>query len=179
MIAAAALVQTSHTEIYAFGTLQWRAAGLGRQTISLAWAIEVMSESVLLIFCGRYIHGVPQALALLMLGGVGAIARWIAMSLAPGAGIVLGLQLLHALSFAATYLAAVSVLGWLDGSQHGAGDDGLRPVDSNLRHGSLSGHGWIGCSGFGIRLGRDASASPSWIGATASAPQGRDGRMHD
>jgi PPP family 3-phenylpropionic acid transporter len=120
VIAAAALIQASHAEIYVFGTLQWTAAGFGRQTISFAWAIGVMSESVLLIFCGRYITGVRQALALLMLGGAGAIVRWVAMSFAPGAGIVLGLQLFHALSFAATYLGAVSVLGWLAGPNHRA-----------------------------------------------------------
>jgi MFS transporter, PPP family, 3-phenylpropionic acid transporter len=117
---AAALVQASHAEIYAFGTLQWKAAGLSAQTISLAWALGVTAESCLFIFCGRYIPGIRQALMLLMLGAAGAILRWIAMSFAPGAPIVLGLQLLHALSFAATYLGAVSILGWLAGPNHRA-----------------------------------------------------------
>ncbi|TAL78413.1 MAG: MFS transporter [Beijerinckiaceae bacterium] len=132
VIAAASLVQASHAEIYAFGTLQWAAAGFGHQTISLAWAIGVMSESVLLIFCGRYIRGVPQALAFLLLGGVGASLRWIAMSLAPDAKIVLGLQVLHALSFAATYLGSVSVLGWLAGPNHRARMQGWLSAASAL-----------------------------------------------
>jgi PPP family 3-phenylpropionic acid transporter len=91
-----------------------------------------MSESVLLIFCGRYIRGVPQALALLLLGGVGASLRWMAMSFAPDAEIVLSLQVLHALSFAATYLGSVSVLGWLAGPNHRARMQGWLSAASAL-----------------------------------------------
>lgn len=120
VIVAAALVQASHAEIYAFGTLLWKTGGLTPQVISLAWAIGVMSESLLFIFGGRYIRGIRHALILLMLGAAGAMLRWLTMSMNPGPGVMLGLQLMHALSFAATYMGAVLVLGWLAGPNHRA-----------------------------------------------------------
>ncbi|MGB8278126.1 MAG: MFS transporter [Methylovirgula sp.] len=120
VIVAAALVQASHAEIYAFGTLLWKTSGFAPEIISLAWAIGVMSESLLFIFGGRHIRGIRHALMLLMLGAAGAMLRWLAMSMNPGPGVVLGLQLMHALSFAATYMGAVLVLGWLAGPNHRA-----------------------------------------------------------
>jgi PPP family 3-phenylpropionic acid transporter len=120
VIFAGALVQASHAELYVFGTLQWKTIGLSPGIISLAWAIGVMSECLLFIFGGRHIRGIRPALMLLTLGAMGAVLRWLAMSLNPGAGIVLALQLTHALSFASTYMGAVLVLGWLAGPNHRA-----------------------------------------------------------
>ncbi|MGO9134009.1 MAG: MFS transporter [Methylovirgula sp.] len=120
VICAAALAQASHAEIYAFGTLQWKLAGFAPQTISLAWALGVTAECLLFIFGGRHIKSVHHALRLLLLGAGGGVLRWLAMSFNPGAGIVLCLQLMHALSFAATYMGSVLVLGWLAGPSHRA-----------------------------------------------------------
>ncbi len=120
VIVAAALVQASHAEIYAFGTLQWNAEGFTPGAVGLAWAIGVMSESLLFIFGGPYIRGTRQALGLLILGAAGAILRWLAMSMNPGAALVLALQIMHALSFAATYMGAVLMLGTLAGRNHRA-----------------------------------------------------------
>jgi PPP family 3-phenylpropionic acid transporter len=120
VIVGSALIQASHAEIYAFGTLQWKAKGLAPEIISLAWAIGVMAESLLFIFGGRYVHDIRQALRLMLFGAAGAALRWLAMSFNPGAGLVLGLQLMHMLSFAATYMGSVLVLGWLAGPNHRA-----------------------------------------------------------
>lgn len=120
VMVAAALVQASHAEIYAFGTLQWKSNGFTSGAIGIAWAIGVMSESVLFIFGGRYIRGIRQALSLLTLGAAGAVVRWVAMSLNPGATIVFLLQVMHSLSFAATYMGAVLALGALAGRNHRA-----------------------------------------------------------
>jgi MFS transporter, PPP family, 3-phenylpropionic acid transporter len=117
---AAALVQSSHAEIYSFGTLQWKANGFTPPIIALAWATGVAGESLLFIFGGRYIRTIRRALLLQLLGAIGAVLRWIAMGFNPGAGLVLALQLMHALSFAATYMGSVLVLGWLAGPNHRA-----------------------------------------------------------
>ncbi|MHB8885896.1 MAG: MFS transporter [Methylovirgula sp.] len=120
VIVAAALVQASHAEIYAFGTLQWKADGFTPGVVGLAWALGVTSESLLFIFGGRFIRGTHHALRLLMFGACGAVLRWLAMSLNPGVALVLPLQAMHALSFAATYMGAVLVLGSLAGRNHKA-----------------------------------------------------------
>lgn len=120
VILAAALVQASHAEIYAFGTLQWKHDGFGGLVIAIAWALGVSAECVLLIFSGRHVPNIRGALRLLLIGAVGAMLRWVAMSASPGAAPVLLLQTLHALSFAATYMGSVLVLGWLAGPHHRA-----------------------------------------------------------
>lgn len=120
VILASALIQSSHAEIYAFGTLQWKMHGFAPAVISLAWALGVASESLLFIFGGRYIQSTRHALRLLLIGGIGAILRWTMMGLSPSAPLVFALQLMHAASFAATYMGSVLVLGWLAGPSHRA-----------------------------------------------------------
>lgn len=120
VILASAFVQSSHAEIYSFGTLQWKASGFAPAVIALAWALGVAGESLLFIFGGRHIRTIRRALVLQLIGAAGAVVRWIAMAFSPGAGIVLCLQLMHALSFAATYMGSVLVLGWLAGPNHRA-----------------------------------------------------------
>lgn len=120
VIFASAFVQASHAEIYSFGTLQWKLSGFAPAIISLAWALGVMAESILFFFGGRYIRTIRRALMLLVIGAAGAVLRWAAMSLNPPPVVTLGLQLMHALSFAATYMGSVLVLGWLAGPNHRA-----------------------------------------------------------
>ncbi|HEY1735877.1 MAG TPA: MFS transporter, partial [Methylovirgula sp.] len=107
VILASAFVQASHAEVYSFGTLLWKTNGFNPAIISLAWALGVTAESVLFIFGGRYIRTIRRALLLLALGAAGGVVRWALMSLNPPAGITLVLQLMHALSFAATYMGSV------------------------------------------------------------------------
>jgi PPP family 3-phenylpropionic acid transporter len=67
-IGAAALIQASHAEIYSFGTIHWRHAGLAPDQISAAWAIGVASESVLFLVAARYFRTDRNAIAFLLLG---------------------------------------------------------------------------------------------------------------
>jgi PPP family 3-phenylpropionic acid transporter len=119
-IAAAALVQASHAEVYTFGTLHWRALGLSPSFIGIAWASGVACESVFFVAVGRLSGGERGAAVLLILGGAGATIRWTAMSFDPPAGLLLVLQGMHALSFAATYTGSVILLGSLAGPHHRA-----------------------------------------------------------
>ncbi|MDR3463791.1 MAG: MFS transporter [Beijerinckiaceae bacterium] len=119
-IAAAALVQASHAEVYTFGTLHWRSLGLSPGFIGVAWASGVACESVLFVAVGRLSGGERGAAVLLILGASGAAIRWTAMSFDPPWGLLLALQGMHALSFAATYTGSVILLGSLAGPYHRA-----------------------------------------------------------
>jgi PPP family 3-phenylpropionic acid transporter len=119
-IVAAALIQASHAEVYAFATIHWRAAGLSPDRISAAWAIGVASESVLFLVAARYFRTERSAIAFLLLGAAGAAVRWIAMSFDPGPDLVIVLQTLHGLSFGATTCGSVLLLGSLASPTHRA-----------------------------------------------------------
>lgn len=120
VILAAALVQASHAQFYAFATLHWKSIGLAPNFIALLWATGVMSEGVLFVAGGRFLGGTSQALRFLVFGAAGAVFRWIIMSVDPNPLVVLLLQIMHAASFAATYIGAVLFLGSLAGPNHRA-----------------------------------------------------------
>jgi PPP family 3-phenylpropionic acid transporter len=56
---------------------------------------------------------------LLVLGGVGAVVRWTLFALSPPLPVLFVLQPLHALSFTATYVAAVQLIDQLVADRHG------------------------------------------------------------
>jgi PPP family 3-phenylpropionic acid transporter len=120
VILAAALVQASHAEFYSFSTLHWKSIGLTPNFIALAWATGIISECVLFVVAGRFLSNARHALLFLICGAAGAVLRWILMSFDPAPHAVLLLQIMHAASFAATYLGAVLFLGGLAGPNHRA-----------------------------------------------------------
>jgi PPP family 3-phenylpropionic acid transporter len=105
VLAAASLIQASHAVYYGFSALQWRGDGLSGGSIGALWAIGVIAEIVLFAFQGR----LPiSSTGLLMLGAAGALARWGVMMINPPAALLPFLQILHALSFGATHLGALT-----------------------------------------------------------------------
>ncbi len=106
---AASLIQGSHAVYYGFSTIDWQAAGFGGGTIGLLWALGVLAEIVLFALSAR----LPAAFSpsiLIILGGVGALVRWIAMALDPPGALLPMLQCLHGLSFGATHLGTLAFI---------------------------------------------------------------------
>lgn len=105
-IAAAALTQASHAAYYAVGSIHWRALGLEGPTIGILWSVGVLAEIGLFWGSGRLSARVAPA-HLLIVGSLAAVLRWVAMAADPSGPILVLLQALHALSFAATYLGMI------------------------------------------------------------------------
>ncbi len=107
VLAAASLIQASHAVYYGFSALEWHGAGLDGTAIAALWALGVIAEIVLFAVSGR-LPPFFQPVMLLMLGAIGGALRWAAMALDPPVFALPWLQLLHALSFGATHLGALS-----------------------------------------------------------------------
>jgi PPP family 3-phenylpropionic acid transporter len=105
--AAASLIQASHAVYYGFSALAWRAQGLDGATVGALWALGVAAEIVLFALQGRLPAFVTPVM-LMSAGAAGAVLRWGVMALNPPAVLLPALQLLHALSFGATHLGALS-----------------------------------------------------------------------
>ncbi|MDP6516156.1 MAG: 3-phenylpropionate MFS transporter [Alphaproteobacteria bacterium] len=105
-LAAASLIQSSHAVLYGFGTLHWRSAGLADGTIGLLWAEGVIAEIALFAFSGRILSRFGVAPLMIAAAGAGVV-RWTLTGLTTGLGVLALLQLLHALTFGATHLAAM------------------------------------------------------------------------
>jgi PPP family 3-phenylpropionic acid transporter len=109
IVMAASLIQASHAVYYGFSALAWRADGLSGATIAALWALGVIAEIVLFAVQGR-LPPFFQPTVLLIAGGTGAALRWAAMAVEPPAVMLPVLQVLHALSFGATHLGALTFI---------------------------------------------------------------------
>jgi PPP family 3-phenylpropionic acid transporter len=102
-----------------FASLQWHSEGLSDGYIGLLWAAGVATETLFFLFLGPRL-GDSHAFALLTMGGVVAIFRWLCMASAPGPAALLALQMLHGATYGATQLGAVYLLSRLAGHERRA-----------------------------------------------------------
>jgi MFS transporter, PPP family, 3-phenylpropionic acid transporter len=106
---ASAMIQSSHSLFYGFSAVQWRAAGFDGLTIGGLWGLGVGTTIALFALSGR----LPAAFkpsTLIVIGGLGAALRWVAMMFDPGPWLIAPLQILHAASFGATHLGLMAFM---------------------------------------------------------------------
>jgi PPP family 3-phenylpropionic acid transporter len=103
LMIANALVQASHAIVYGFGSIFWESLAFSKEQIGVLWAVGVFAEISLFAFSGRLgrkfgAHG------LLLMGTGGAALRWTLFPFEPGFAGYFLLQILHGLSFGASFL---------------------------------------------------------------------------
>ncbi|MFG1381675.1 MFS transporter [Xanthobacter versatilis] len=108
-IVAAALVQASHATLYAFASVSWKAQGYSFTAIGVLWAVGVAAEMALFRFGTRLVVRFGPH-ALIAVGGITAVVRFAVMASEPPLAVLVLLQLLHAFTFAATFLAMVELV---------------------------------------------------------------------
>lgn len=115
-LAASALIQASHAELYTFGTIYWKSIGIGGTAIGMLWAFSVMAEVVMFMLFRRIFGRFPPALVLVLSGLMGVL-RWALFPFAWPLGLGLPglffLQGLHAFSFSVGFLATQRMLAEL------------------------------------------------------------------
>jgi PPP family 3-phenylpropionic acid transporter len=109
MLAISASIQCSHSLLYAFATIYWTAAGHSSATVGWLWAESVVAEILLFAVAKRLLVIVPQR-CFFVVGGLGAILRWLLAGLGTGLPLLILVQLLHGFSFATTHLGAMTFL---------------------------------------------------------------------
>jgi PPP family 3-phenylpropionic acid transporter len=111
MIAAvsAGLIQSSHAFYYGFSTLVWKQQGVPESMTGILWAVGVAAEVIFMWFMEPWRRRIGPR-NLLVLGGAAAIVRWTALAFAPPLWLILPLQILHFLSYAATFLASLQLV---------------------------------------------------------------------
>ena len=104
---ACGFCQASHSVLYSFGTLTWRAAGIDDVTISSLWAESVAIEIVLMLFGGWLLKRLGVC-GLIALGLAAGMVRWTAMAFTTELWALVLLQALHSCTFAACHLGAMA-----------------------------------------------------------------------
>lgn len=108
-ITASGLIQAAHAFYYGFSTLAWQAQGLSAATIGMLWGFGVAAEVAFMWFAEGWRRRLgPETM--LVLGSLGAVVRWSAMAFSPPVPVLFGLQVLHAFSFAATFMAVLPLI---------------------------------------------------------------------
>ncbi|MFZ1170788.1 MAG: MFS transporter [Bradyrhizobium sp.] len=107
IIAASALIQGSHSAYYVFGSITWQLAGLGGFTIAALWALGVVAEIVVFALSPRF---TLQPSTLVVIGGLGAMARWLITAQEPPVAVLAVVQLAHGLSFGVTQLGTMGLM---------------------------------------------------------------------
>lgn len=110
-IFAVGAVQAAHAFQYGFSALLWKAQGISEAVTGQLWAFGVVVEIALMWLFEPWRRRVGIGpWSLLIVGSAAAILRWSVMALAPPLWLLWPLQALHALTFAATFLAGVQLV---------------------------------------------------------------------
>jgi PPP family 3-phenylpropionic acid transporter len=126
---AGGIVQASHAVYYAFSAIHWQAQGIDGRWFGILWGVGVVAEVVLFAYAGRALARVG-AVTMIGIGAAGGILRWGLMATDPSFAVLLGLQLLHGLTFGATHLGTVHAI------QERVGAD--RAASAQALHSALS-----------------------------------------
>ncbi|HEY0103323.1 MAG TPA: MFS transporter [Brevundimonas sp.] len=110
-IFAVGAVQAAHAFQYGFSAILWKTQGISEAVTGQLWAFGVICEIALmwLFEPWRRRAGIGPW-PLLAAGAAIAVVRWGAMALAPPLWLLWPLQALHALTFAATFLAGIQIV---------------------------------------------------------------------
>lgn len=159
-VVGAGLVQASHAILYAFGSVNWSARGFSLTTIGVLWAVGVMAEMVLFHWGTAVVRRFGPHL-LIATGGLAALVRFGALAFEPPLALLMALQMLHGLSFGATYLGMVELVArTVSEHRSGAGQAlaswtvGLATASASLLSGTLWAHfgplSYLSSAGLGL-----------------------------
>lgn len=138
----AALIQGSHAVYYGFSTLHWQAAGLSTGFIGLLWALGVLAEIVLFL-TGRPVVERLGVRGLALLAAGAGVLRWTVTAFTVEPAALLGVNLLHGLTFGAMHLAAMRALMALPAGLSGRAQTLLASAVSASTGGLMWGSGWL------------------------------------
>jgi MFS transporter, PPP family, 3-phenylpropionic acid transporter len=108
-VLSAAILQASHAALYGYATLEWEAAGHSKTVIGMLWAEGVLVEIILFVFSARLARHLG-ATGLLIAAGLAGIVRWTVLGSTTWLPALIAVQGLHALTFAATLVAAITYI---------------------------------------------------------------------
>lgn len=104
-----AMIFATHLILNAFQGLLWKQQGISEDVIGALIALGALSEAAA-FFVYRRFAGRFSARNLILLSGAVSAARWTAMSFSPDVEILVGLQLLHSVTFALGFLGCVNFI---------------------------------------------------------------------
>lgn len=106
---AAGFTQGAHAVYYAYSVLRWTEIGYSPEIIGWLWATGVIAE-IILLTQARAVGLVASPPVMMAIGAGAALVRWLLTAAEPGLPVLFLVQMLHALTFGATYLGTVEFI---------------------------------------------------------------------
>lgn len=143
-VISAGLIQSAHAFYYSFSTLAWKRQGIPEDVTGVLWAVGVAVEIVFMWFMEPWRRAIG-AKRLLILGGAAAVVRWTVYAASPPLWALFPLQALHALTYAATFLASLQLVERLSTPRNASA---AQSINAALSSGVMSGlatlaSGWL------------------------------------
>lgn len=135
MLLSVGFVQATHGFYYAFSALIWRSQGISPAWSGVLWGVGVGTELAFLWF-GEPIRRRLGPERLLIVGAAGAVVRWTALAFSPPLWLLFPIQMLHACSFTATFVASLDLTERLSPRRHASAAQSL---NAGLSLGLMSG----------------------------------------
>lgn len=173
-IFAVGAVQAAHAYQYGFSAILWKAEGISEAVIGQLWAFGVVAEIALMWLFEPWRRRVGiDPWFMLVAGAAASVLRWSLMAFAPPLWLLWPLQALHALTFAATFLAGVQIVERLAPRD---GQTAAQTLSSVLSAGVLIGLATAAAGSLYDRYGAGgywAMAVMAGVGLMAALPLGR------
>lgn len=135
VVISAGLIQSAHAFYYGFSALAWKQQGIPESLTGVLWACGVIVEVVFLWFMEPWRRRMGPR-NLLVLGGAAGVLRWSVLAFSPPLWLVIPIQALHTLSYAATFVASLQLVERLSSR---ANASSAQLINSALQGGILSG----------------------------------------
>ena len=107
IIAASALIQSSHSAYYIFASIAWQQSGFGGLTIAGLWTLGVLAEILLFALSPRFSSSPAM---LVVIAAASAVVRWVITAQDPPIAILAVVQLMHALTFGLTQVGIMGLM---------------------------------------------------------------------
>lgn len=133
LVLAVGFIQGSHAMLYSFGSIEWTSLGYTGVEIGFFWAFALVCEIALFAW-GKPLLARFGAHGLLIVGAVATILRWSLFPIVPAVGFFgfALLQMLHGLTFGATYLGTQQLIARLVPERMTASAQGIFAMATGL-----------------------------------------------
>jgi PPP family 3-phenylpropionic acid transporter len=162
LVLSVGLIQASHAFYYGFSALLWKAQGLPESVTGVLWGVGVGAEVVFLWLMEPWRRAIGPV-RLLLYGGLGAVVRWTCLAMSPPLWLLLPLQVLHAFSFTATFMATLALIERLSPARSASAAQTLNAV---LSGGVLMG---LGSMASGVLFDRAGPLGYLFMSGSAAA----------
>jgi PPP family 3-phenylpropionic acid transporter len=171
------MVFATHLILNSFQALLWKEQGIDELTIALLIGLGAAAEATMMFVFKRFVGRFP-ARAVILVSALVAAVRWAAMALAPDVPVLVGLQLLHSVTFALGYLGCVHfIANWTSEDIAAEAQSFFQVLQQAMAVVAVTAFGWLaGRYGVGAYFGSAAFAAVGavliWLSMRMMAPRG-------